>query len=115
MIRKIATYIAKNKFIKEALENPVDLSELWDRPSPRQIAGLVLMGFSYIIGWPAVAGLSMLAVWVREPLIAVIGCPAIYGFSHLVFFISVWLIGAPHFVTVLAKYAVGKLFIKLLR
>jgi len=75
MIRKkIAKYLAGRKYIIEILENPTDLSEFKERPTTRLITGLILMGFSYVIGWPAVAALSVLAVWCREPLLAVIGC-----------------------------------------
>ena len=61
--RKIAKYIAGRKYIIEIIENPTDLSEFNERPTKRLITGLILMGLSYIIGWPAVAALSVLAAW----------------------------------------------------
>ena len=109
MIQEIAGRLAKTKYIREVLEHPADLSEFRERPTPRLIAGLILMGFSYLIGWPAVAALTVLAVWFREPLIAVIGCPATYGLSHLVFLAGAWLARAPHYMGLLARYAIGKL------
>ena len=42
------------------MENPADLSEFKERPTPRLITGLILMVLSFIIGWPAVAALSVL-------------------------------------------------------
>lgn len=110
MIRKIAGRIAETKYIREILEHPADLSEFRERPTPRLLAGLILMGTSYIIGWPAVAALIFLATWLQEPLIAVIGCPATYGFSYVVFIAGAWLARAPHYLGLLTRYALGKLF-----
>jgi hypothetical protein len=109
--RKIAQYLSGKKYIVKILEKPADLSEFKERPTPRVITGLILMGFSYVIGWPAVAALSFLAVWFREPLIAVIGCPTIYGLSHVVFILGAWLARAPHYMGSLTKYAIQR-FIK---
>ena len=115
MIRKIAEILTETKSIRGILEHPADLSEFRERPTPQLIAGLILMGFSYIIGWPAVTALSMLAVYLHEPLIAIIGCPTTYGFSCVVFFIGAWFARAPHYMGVVTRYAIGKLFLKLLR
>ena len=109
--RKIAKYLTKRKLIIKILENPTDLSEFKERPTARLIFGLILMGLSYIIGWPAVAALSVLAVWFREPMIAVIGCPMTYGLSYLVFIFGAWLARAPHYMGTLTKYAIQR-FIK---
>ena len=112
--RKIAQYLSGKKYIIKILENPADLSEFKERPTPRLITGLILMAFSYVIGWPAVAALSALAVYLREPLVAVIGCPAIYGLSYVVFIIGAWLSRAPHYMGTLAKYTMQSFFKKLL-
>lgn len=115
MIQKIAGRLAETKYIRGILEHPSDVSEFRERPTPRLIAGLILMGFSYLIGWPAVAALSILAIRLHKPLIAVIGCPAIYGFSCVVFFVGAWLARAPHYLGLLTRHAIGLLFRKLLR
>jgi len=86
MIRKIAGILAETKSIRGILEHPADLSEFRERPTPQLIAGLILIGFSYLIGWPAVTALSILAVYLQEPLIAIIGCPTTYGFSCVFFY-----------------------------
>jgi hypothetical protein len=114
MIQKIAGRLAETKYIRGTLEHPADISEFRERPTPRLIAGLILMGFSYLIGWPAVTALIFLAAWLNESLIAVIGCPATYGFSYLVFFAGAWLARTPHYMGLLTRYAIGKLFRKLL-
>ena len=93
------------------MKHPVDLSIFRQRPTPRLIIGLVVIGVSYIIGWPAVAALAFLAVWFKEPLIAVIGCPTIYVLSHVVFIIGAWIMHAPQHMGILTKYVIQS-FIK---
>ena len=115
MIRKLARILAQRESIREILDHPTDLSEFRERPTPRLIAGLVLMGLSYIMGWPAVTALGILAVYLREPLIAIVGGPLTYGLSCVVFLVGAWLARAPHYMQIATRYAVGKLFEKLLR
>ena len=112
--RKIGQYLAGKKFIQKILENPADLSEFKERMTPRLITGLILMVLSFIIGWPAVAALSVLAVWFKEPLIAVIGCPTTYALSYVVFIIGAWLSRAPHYMGILARYTIQSFLRKLL-
>jgi hypothetical protein len=112
--RKIAQYLAGKKYVKEMLDHPADLSEFKERMTPRLITGLILMALSFIIGWPAVAALSVLAVWFKEPLIAVIGCPTIYALSYVVFIIGAWLSRAPHYMGILARYTIQSFLRKLI-
>ncbi len=112
--RKIAKYLVERKYIAEILDHPTDLSEFKERPTKRVITGLILIGLSYIIGWPAVAALSILAVWFGEPMIAVIGCPTTYGLSYLVFIAGAWLARAPHYINILARYTIQLFLRKLL-
>jgi CHASE2 domain-containing sensor protein len=112
--KKIAPYLAENKYIKKIFEHPADLSEFKERPTPRLITGLALMVLSFIMGWPAVAALSVLAVWFKRPLIAVIGCPATYALSYVVFIVGAWLSHAPHYMGVLARYTLQSFLRKLL-
>ena len=112
--RKIGQYLAGKKYFKEILENPADLSEFQERMTPRLITGLVLMALSFIIGWPAVAALSALAVWFKEPLIAVIGCPTTYALSYVVFIVGAWLSRASHYIGNLARYTIQYFYRKLI-
>jgi len=112
--KKIAQYLAGKKFIQKIMETPADLSEFQERPTPRLITGLVLMVFSFIMGWPTVAALSVLAVWFQEPLIAVIGCPTTYALSYVVFIVGAWLSQAPHYMGVLARYTLQSFLRKIL-
>ena len=113
-LTKEAHYLTGRKWVIKLLENPVDLSEFRERPTPRLVIGLILMGFSYVLGWPAVAAFGFLAVYFKEPLIAVIGCPAIYGFSYMVFIVGAWLSRAPHYLGILARYSLQSLLMRIL-
>lgn len=97
------------------MENSADLSEFKERPTPRLIAGLILMVLSFIMGWPAIFALSFLAVWLQEPLIAVIGCPTTYALSCVVFIIGAWLARAPHYLDTLTRYALQSFLKKILQ
>lgn len=103
--RKIADYLIKKKSIIRLMEKPVDLSEFRERPTRRMIFGWFLMAFSYVIGWPAITGISVIAVWYKEPLIAVIGGPLMYAVSCLVFLLGAWLARAPQHLGTLTKFA----------
>ncbi len=113
MIRKIAERLAKTKYVHEAMEDPTELKDIWREPDARMMVGLFLVGFSYIIGWPAVAALGILAVYLREPLIVVIGGPLTYGLSHVVFLAGAWLAGAGR-VRIMMRYVTKVLFKKIL-
>lgn len=112
--RKIAEYLAGRKYVMEILENPTELSEFKEPLTTRLITGLILMGLSYVIGWPAVAVLSVLAAWLQEPMIAVIGCPTTYALSYVVFIVGAWLARAPYYLGVLVRYAMQIFLRKLL-
>lgn len=114
MRKKTAQYLASKKCVQKILEPPADLSEFRERPTPRLIAGLVLMVLSFILGWPAVFALSVLAVWLQEPMIAVIGCPTTYGLSYVVFIVGAWLSRAPHYMGTLARYGLQRILNKIL-
>ena len=105
MIReKLAVYLKGKPWIQNLMYPPADLSEFKERPTPRLIAGLILMALSFLMGWPAIAALSFLAVWWQEPLIIVIGGPTAYALSCVVFFIGAWMARAPHYLNTLTRY-----------
>ncbi len=92
----IARKVAKTEFARCALEERADLSMFTQKPGPRVIFGIFLMGFSYILGWPMVGLLGFIAFKTGKPLIAVIGGPATYGLSHLVFMAGAYCAGARY-------------------
>ena len=92
----IVNRIARTEFVRSAIEEQADLSAFNERPTPRIIFGLFLIGFSYVIGWPAVSVFAALAVYMNEPMIVAIGGPLIYGLSHLVFIAGMYVAGAKY-------------------
>jgi hypothetical protein len=84
--------LAQTVFIRKALADEVTLDSLKQRPTPKFIIGISLVGISYIIGWPAVAFFTFLAVYLNMKLIALLG-PVSYIFSHLVFLAGAVLAG----------------------
>jgi hypothetical protein len=114
MIQKITARLAKTIYIREALEDPTELKDIRMQPSVRMIIGLTLIGFSYIIGWPAVAALGILSLYFREPLIALVVGPITYGISHLIFIIGAWLVGAQY-AKILMRHVIKVFYKKILR
>jgi len=96
MIKRWVEQIARTRYVRSALRERADLSAFRERPSLRIIAGIGAIAFSYVIGWPAISFLAFLSVYYGEPLIGVIGGPIIYGISHLVFLLGMYLAGAKY-------------------
>ena len=88
--------IAETEYVRGALEEKADLSAFKKKPSLRILLGISTIGFSYIIGWPAISALGALSVYLNEPLLLAIGGPLLYGFSHLVFLLGMYLAGAQY-------------------
>ena len=102
----------RTRFAREALEGKADLSSLRAKPTPRVWAGLALIGFSYIIGWPAVGLLAWVSYLLREPLIVAIGGPLTYGLSHIVFLFGSYLAGV-HYANIFLRWATRRLLDRL--
>jgi hypothetical protein len=92
----IVNRIAQTEFVRTSIEEKADLSAFKGRPTARTISGLMLMGFSYIIAWPAIGVLGIVSVHFRKPSLIVFGGPVLYGLSHLVFTAGMWLTGAEY-------------------
>lgn len=93
---KFADKLLKKPFVARAVAQQADLEAFKEKPSLRIILGMVIIGLSFLVGWPAVAGIGVVAAKMQEPWIAVIGGPLIYGFSHLVFIFGMYLCGAKY-------------------
>jgi hypothetical protein len=63
------------------------------RPPARIVVGLSLVVASYLLGWPAIIALGAVAAWLSRPKL-LLGGPALYGLSWLVFAIGLVLIGS---------------------
>jgi hypothetical protein len=88
--------IAATRFVRQALADNADLSAFKGKPSLKVTLGIAAIVVSYIIGWPAVALLGALAAYYERAAIVVVGGPLIYGLSHLVFLLGMYLAGARY-------------------
>lgn len=85
--------ISETDYVRSAIEDKADLSAFKEKPSMRVILGVTAICFSYIIGWPAISALGALAIYLNRPWLIAIGGPLLYGFSHLVFLLGMYLAG----------------------
>jgi hypothetical protein len=114
-IKGIIKRITETAYVRSAIESKADLSTFKKKPSIRVIVGVSAIVFSYIISWPAIAALGAVTIYLKKPLLLVIGGPLLYGLSHLVFLIGMYLSGARYtkiFLRWATRIAVEKLMSK---
>lgn len=107
--------ICEIEYVRSAMADKADLSAFKEKPSPRVILGVTAIGFSYIIGWPAIGALGILAVYFNRPWLVAVGGPVMYGLSHLVFLLGMYLAGYNYtkiFLRWATRVAVEKLMSK---
>lgn len=112
LTRKGILKISQADFIRLAIEEQADLSAFKEKPSFLTITGVFIICLSFVLGWPAVAALGILAIHLHEPMVVVIGGPLTYGFSHLVFIFGMYLSGGTYtliFFRWLARLSVERL------
>jgi uncharacterized membrane protein YkgB len=68
-----------------------------EKPTTKMMIGLGLVAFSYVIGLPAVIAMGILAVWLREPLVGIVGGPLIYAISTIIFIVGIKMAGKKFF------------------
>jgi hypothetical protein len=96
LVYKLGTQLARIPFIRSAIEERADLSAFDHKPTVRIVVGVSMVGFSFVMCWPAISALTTISVFVRRPWIAVIGGPVLYGLSHLCFLGGMALAGAKY-------------------
>jgi hypothetical protein len=112
MIKHMINRIAETRYVRSAIEERADLAAFKQKPTKRIIIGLIVIAISYTIGWPGVGALTILSVTFREPRLVIIGGPLIYGLSHLVFILGMYLAGAEYtkiFFRWATRVGIGKL------
>lgn len=112
LFRDALEKIARIRTVQRIIQEDLDVSCLKRRPTRREQFGIVLVLFSYVMGWPAVAFFGFLSVYCKQPLVLVIGGPLVYGASHLVFFAGAYLAGKTYTKT-LIKWSIKKAFEKM--
>jgi len=104
--------LVRVRFVRETMAETANLSSVSVKPTLRVWVGLGLIGLSYIIGWPAVGLLALIAYHVGESMIVAVGGPLVYGLSHLAFFAGSYLAGshyAPFFLRWATRKAIEKM------
>lgn len=87
--RKLATA----RFVKRAVAETAARNGRITKPTPRFLIGMVLIGLSYLLAWPLIGLLGILAAHRKQPALFTIGSPIAYGASTLVFFLGIALTG----------------------
>nr|WP_321400452.1 hypothetical protein [uncultured Desulfobacter sp.] len=88
--------ICQTSFVRKAIEDKADLSAFREKPSVKVLAGVFAIAFSYVLGWPMVGLMGIISLKTGNPWFTVIGGPAFYGLSHLVFMAGMVLSGAEY-------------------
>jgi hypothetical protein len=83
--------LSNSRLVRKALETPID-PVLLRPPSTRIVVGLILLGASYLLAWPAIALLGAIAAWLGRPAL-LFGGPVLYGLSWLVFAVGLVFLG----------------------
>ena len=96
LIQKIILSFGTTEFVRGAIAECADLSAFREKPTPLVLAGVGAIALSFLLGWPAVAALGVLSLKWQTPWLVVIGGPLVYGLSHLVFLVGMWLSGAVY-------------------
>jgi SAM-dependent methyltransferase len=73
--------------------------------SPRRIAGVALLGVSFVLGWPAVALAGILALRWGQPAVVAVGGPVLLVIAHLVFSAGVYLAGGDRLLAALRRHS----------
>ena len=95
-MQRLITRLTRIAFVRRAIVEKADLSPFKQRPSVRVVIGVGTIGLSYIIGWPLIAALGAVSVYLDRPVIILIGGPVAYAISHLVFILGMYLAGARY-------------------
>ncbi len=96
IIRHGVVKFSTTDYVRSVIAEQADLSAFREKPSPTILVGIFAVVISFIIGWPAVALFGLLSLKLHNPWIVGVGGPLIYGFSHLVFILGMYLSGATY-------------------
>jgi hypothetical protein len=111
VIKKLVQNCRKNlvqkQFFQRILQEELDLRCLKRKPTAREQFGIALVLFSYVIGWPAVAFFGFLSLYLKQPLVLIIGGPLIYGTAHVVFLVGMYIVGKDYAMIVM-KWSIKK-------
>jgi hypothetical protein len=93
---KIGLRLARIKYVSRAIQDRANLNEFRGPPTVRIVVGVLAIGFSFLMCWPAISALGGVAIYFRQPWIVVVGAPLLYGSSHLCFLTGMALSGEKY-------------------
>ena len=114
IIRKNILKISKLNYVRSAILEKADLSAFKEKPTAMVLLGVFAIGFSFVMGWPAITALGIISLKLHNPWIVAVGGPLTYGLSHLVFLLGMYLSGAKYsliFLRWLTKISMKKLLV----
>lgn len=85
--------LSRTAYVQSVMAEKADLSAFKQKPSVRTVLGIATLCFSYVIAWPAIAVLGYAAVVSEKAWLLAVGGPLLYGCSHLVFLLGMYLAG----------------------
>ncbi len=94
--KSLSKQLLKIKFVQNAVAEKTDLSIFKEKPTPKMIFGFICITVSYIICWPVISVLGIISIYLKAPLLLIIGGILIWGTSHLLFMFGFYLAGAQH-------------------
>lgn len=103
--------LVKIPYFRNAAKNPVDRAELTKKPPPKVLLGIILIAFSFIIGWPMVGFFAYLAFLYDKAMLLFIGGFSTYILSWIVWAIGTYLAGPAGVEqgALFLRYVAGKL------
>ena len=107
LVRNGLETLARKPYIQRILREELDLQCLKRKPTGREQFGIFLVLLSYVIGWPAVAFFGFLSLYLKQPLVLIIGGPLTYAASHVVFLVGMYIAGKDY-ATVFMKWSIKK-------
>ena len=93
---KLGLRLANIGFVRGAIDEKADLSAFDHKPTVRIVLGVSLVGFSFLMCWPAISTLTGVSLYFHRPWIAAIGAPVLYFSSHLCFIAGMAISGAKY-------------------
>lgn len=108
----LSNQLLKVEFVNNAVAEKADLRIFKEKPTPRMVSGLVCIVVSYIICWPVISVLGIISLYLKTPLLGIIGGVIIWNISNLLFMFGIYLAGARHskiFLKWIARLVVEKL------
>jgi hypothetical protein len=107
LVQNCRESLIQKQFFQRILQEELDLRCLKRKPTAREQFGIFLVLLSYVIGWPAVAFFGFLSLYLKQPLVLIIGGPLIYGTAHVVFLVGMYIVGKDY-AMIFMKWSIKK-------